>query len=433
MGTVDLQTAQAQEVRRVFSRSMTGIGVMTIFFGISEILLVRDRYWVSACSLSASLLFIAAALMARRGRKLEGMVWFLLLAGVPYLVARILWSTGVAGSTMIWFAVFPLYIILLGYRKMTGFSMAYSMLGAVATFVLQERFNSYFRPLHTTYPSELGLMLTIIVVVTLAYGLYLYDYMRMRLERMLESQMVSQENSRRLAIVGELAGGIAHEINNPLATIQLVTEMIRDNPERWSDVKFMNEHVEMLLAVVSRMSATINSLLNFSRKRVDEGMSVESFERIIKDTLMLCSYRLKKSGVELRLNFNGLERGEIWCRPNEISQVLIALLTNAVDAAESESSRWVEVRVEDHPDVHVIDVVNGGPPIPVEVAERMFEPYFTTKGPGRGTGLGLSVALGLVKGHGGELIHLSHTRSTCFRIKLPKPTGEVSHASDFAS
>lgn len=428
-----MKTAQAREVRRVFGRSMNGIGWMTVIFGICELMLVRERHWVSVSSLIAGILFIIAARMARKGSNLEMMVRFLLLAGVPYLVARILWSTGVAGSTMVWFAVFPLYIILLGYRELVSVSVFYSTLGAISTYAIQQKFGLYFRPIQNSYPPELGLLMTIIVIVTLGYSLYLYDYMRLRLEGMLERQSASMETNRRLAILGELAGGIAHEINNPLATIQLVAELIRDNPGRWNEEKFMDEHLDLVLSVVSRMSATVNSLLNFSRRRVDEGLSVESFDQIIKDTLMLCSYRLKKLGVELRQNLNGLEQAEVICRPNEISQILIALLTNAADAVEMESERWIELKIADYPERYEIDVVNSGPVIPPQIAQRIFEPYFTTKGPGRGTGLGLSVALGLVRGHGGELFHLVGSEHTTFRIKVPKLKRETSHAPDIAS
>lgn len=85
-----MKTAQAREVRRVFGRSMNGIGWMTVIFGICELMLVRERHWVSVSSLIAGILFIIAARMARKGSNLEMMVRFLLLAGVPYLVARIL-------------------------------------------------------------------------------------------------------------------------------------------------------------------------------------------------------------------------------------------------------------------------------------------------------------------------------------------------------
>ncbi len=234
--------------------------------------------------------------------------------------------------------------------------------------------------------------------------------------------------SGRLAAVGELAAGIAHEINNPLAFIRSNLGVLRRNGEALAVElekaragpaadEILAESEELIdesLEGVDRAAAIIRDVRGLShgggdrRERADVGALLDGVLRLARPQL--------HPGV--RLEKIGTETPALLCAPQELQQVFLNLVLNAVQAIEG--SGCVRVSTACDADAVFVDVEDDGCGIPAELLDRIFDPFFTTKPVGKGSGLGLGIAYEIVRRHGGELsVRSEPGRGTRFRVRLP--------------
>ena len=232
-------------------------------------------------------------------------------------------------------------------------------------------------------------------------------------------QKAKAEQSARMAALGQMAGGVAHEINSPLAIISLSMEIIKLNLEKnHSSDSDMAKHVSRIQSTVERISKIIRNLLLFSRDGGKEPFEKFCMNDLIERTLTLCQEKFLSAGIQLIYN----PQSQLWVLGREVqfSQVLLNLLNNAFDACVKEKSPWIRIELHDLGDVVESAVSNSGSLISESIHSKLFEPFFTTKEIGQGTGLGLSLSRGIVEEHGGQLqldLHAAHTR---FYFQIPK-------------
>lgn len=232
-------------------------------------------------------------------------------------------------------------------------------------------------------------------------------------ERRLQREVIQQE---KMAAIGMLAGGIAHEINNPLGGIlafaQLMKRDVKENKE------FLNDLEEVEKAAL-RCRKIVSDLLDFSRVSKDREMRVVDVNVLLEKVFPFVKKELKSLNVELVFNgASGIPK--VYAIPDRLQQVFLNLLTNAchampkggtltVGTSSNEGGRVVEIRVRD-----------TGSGISKEIRDRIFDPFFTTKEPGKGTGLGLSISYRIVKEHGGDIIcRDAKGGGTEFVVRLP--------------
>ncbi len=229
-------------------------------------------------------------------------------------------------------------------------------------------------------------------------------------------------HSAKMTALGEMAGGIAHEINNPLAIIQLSSEQIVDvtskNQLDQADVQIVLKASKIIVPAVQRIASIIKSLRTFARDGTKDKFTAKSLNQIIKETMMLCSWRIEKQTIELRLVIP--ENIQIECREVEISQVILNLLLNSCDAIKELKQKWVELCVVEDGDFIEISITDSGSGIAPEIRKKILQPFFTTKEVGSGTGLGLSIAHGILNSHSGTLRLDDSCANTRFVIRLPK-------------
>lgn len=248
--------------------------------------------------------------------------------------------------------------------------------------------------------------------------LMLYDITRhVRDQKMIEAQQEELARFSRYSALGEIAAGISHEINTPLNAIVTKTDMMRKMVERdqltaASAVKAAGE-IERL---VRNISAIITGLKSVA------GMDATTFERVnivglIQDTARICEYRLRRYHVDLDLHLPSNEV-IVECFPVQISQILINLINNAIDAVASLAERWVRVELRSLKDRIELSVSDSGTGIDPSLAERIMTPFFTTKR--KGTGIGLSLSKTIARNHHGDLVLLTNREQTCFVLTLPK-------------
>lgn len=241
-------------------------------------------------------------------------------------------------------------------------------------------------------------------------------------------QKAKAEHSAKLASLGEMAGGIAHEINNPLMVIQAQAEILAIKIEKTehAEVPYFIEKTQKISSAVSRINKIINGLRSFSRDGEKEELHSVLVLPLVEDTLELCRQRFKNANIELLVE--GLQNDvQIMCRSVQISQVLLNFLNNAFDAVEKSEKKEVRIRFYiDKKFMHIL-VEDSGPGVPIEMQQKIFEPFYTTKEPGKGTGLGLSIAKSIIESHLGQLtLEKSALGGACFHFSVPL-TKEASH------
>lgn len=226
----------------------------------------------------------------------------------------------------------------------------------------------------------------------------------------------------KLSSIGEMAAGLAHEINNPLAVINMQSEMIRMLISKDKNVLENQEKVlkslDLMKNTVKKITKIISGLKKFSRDGSSDPIEKTSLDEIIEGTLIMTQYKAEQNQVEL---INTIPRNyNIKCRNAQIEQVLVNLVGNAIDAVSKLDEKWIKISFTEDINFNYLKVTDSGKGIPNEVVEKMFSPFFTTKEVGEGTGLGLSISKGILKSHQGDLILDEKSKNTCFVLKLPK-------------
>jgi signal transduction histidine kinase len=222
-------------------------------------------------------------------------------------------------------------------------------------------------------------------------------------------------NSARLAALGEMSGGIAHEVRNPLAAIHLAATQIVERPHETAQVVQLAERISR---IVMRASKIIETLRAFARDGTNDPFTRVPVRRILGDTIELCGKRVAEHGVELSVASVSDELF-VECRALQLSQVLMNLIVNAYDAVDGLAERWVRIDARYVDDCVEIAVTDSGAGIKAAIQPRIFEPFFTTKPVDRGTGLGLSLSRGLMEAHRGTLELDTTSPNTRFVMRLP--------------
>jgi len=239
--------------------------------------------------------------------------------------------------------------------------------------------------------------------------------------KLVKAQEAQVQYSSKLASLGEMASGIAHEINNLLAVLQgSMMLVIRSLESNKRDDDHLKNLANKSLDMIKRISGIVKSLRTLSRNGQNDPMVGLDLNALVAQVLDLTEHRCKLESIELILPDLTKEKVMIKGREVELGQVLLNLLNNAMDAVQSSTEKWVKVEYAIGPQVIDLCVIDSGPGVPQEIRKKIMEPFFTTKDIKKGTGLGLSISSTIMENHGGELILLEDRPNTtfCMRFKL---------------
>lgn len=236
----------------------------------------------------------------------------------------------------------------------------------------------------------------------------------------IESQQKKMLHNSKMAALGEMAGGVAHEINNPIAIMSGYSQMLRSAVlQKTLSNEIALNTLDKIDLTIARIIKVVRGLREFSRNG-DKDEFQESFVKlIVEDTLELCVARYRNEGITLRFNEVPADLS-FDCRAVQVSQVLLNLLNNAADAVKEKKEKWVEVSCQDLGKVIHFKVRDSGDGIPGHLRQKIMQPFFSTKEPGKGSGLGLSISMGLIGDHGGRLYLDEQDPNTCFVMEIPK-------------
>ena len=262
---------------------------------------------------------------------------------------------------------------------------------------------------------------------------YFYRYVELIQEKTRELAEEQEKHewslmrAEKLAGLGQLAGGVAHELNNPLATIAITVEDLedalkmeaKDVARTWPDLA---PALARIRTSVTRCVGVIGGMLDLARNRPPTNEEFRPNDLVTK-VAEVASFASKKAGKEVQLTLDpdlAVARSD----PRQLQQLVMALVSNAVDAVEAGGT--VEVRTRRRGEYFVIEVEDSGCGIPPENLERVFEPFFTTKPPGKGTGLGLSMAYSTARRLKGKLtLDSAVGRGTTVRLMMPLVNDDV--------
>ena len=238
-------------------------------------------------------------------------------------------------------------------------------------------------------------------------------------KRQMEATLAQSE---KLAAVGQLAAGVAHEINNPLTAIIANSQLLQQEITARTDISDkadMEESLDLILQAGARAIQVVRNLLNFARKERYELISTDINENI-RQALSLLHHEIVGRAVDV--DFDPGEVPPIPASPNHLQGVWLNLVVNAMDSFENGQGS-VHIQTLQSGNTILVKVADNGKGIPAERMSRIFEPFYTTKAPNRGTGLGLSVCHRTVKQHGGHILVDSQLDiGTEFTIVLPIPS-----------
>jgi PAS domain S-box-containing protein len=236
--------------------------------------------------------------------------------------------------------------------------------------------------------------------------------------QMLESLEVERSktvHNAKLALLGEMSAGIAHEINNPLAIILASMPLLskfRLNEELFAD------RVDKVSLATQRIGRIVGGLKRFSRSSEGETFKIHSISDILNEALIFVEVKAQRHEVEVVLD--APSKLFINCDLIEIEQVIVNLTSNAIDAAKDAPHRWVKIQVASENDQVVLRVIDSGPGVSREIEQKIFQPFFTTKEVGEGTGLGLSIVKGILDNHKATIELVRTLSNTCFEIRFAR-------------
>lgn len=221
----------------------------------------------------------------------------------------------------------------------------------------------------------------------------------------------------RLATLGELAAGAAHEIRNPLTSIRSSVQFLRKKLKDSTDIEMAND----LISEVDRINEIIEGMLSFAKPQPLKKENTK-LKTILMQTIQLISNTARKEGVELCLNYQAKSE-DIFADPSQLKQVFLNIIMNSIQAIKDEPGKIdISVTFSDrqykYTPEYLIEVIDNGEGISNEYIDKIFDPFFTTKN--EGTGLGLSISYGIINQHGGDIEFFSNPgMGTKVKIRIP--------------
>jgi len=329
-------------------------------------------------------------------------------------------------SPALGFFVFHMVIASLLLRPL----MAYAGAGISALMIVGGLWVSGLGPDDTAQTVMLlGWVVTLLVTVYLASNItrmlrrhrrrVLRQSQRIRLmSQKLRSQQQAMVQQEKMTAMGQMAAGVAHEIANPLASVDSLLQLMQRRGEAPSEGV-----VEKLREQIDRINRIVRQLTHFAHPAEQQEQEL-SIDDVVARALQMVRFdhRVRKVRMEI-LREVPAGHGLIKAKPHAMEQVLVNLILNALDAVADQAKPTVDIRVGQNGRECFVEVTDNGHGIAPEHLSRLFEPFFTTKAVGKGTGLGLAISYRTVRDHDGKIDVDSNNGKTRFTVRLPRVGG----------
>lgn len=254
-----------------------------------------------------------------------------------------------------------------------------------------------------------------------------YQFLSIRFDitqRKEAERMISEQNGKlvaasKLTALGELSAALTHEINNPLGVIlgrtEMMTELLKRESPPLKQIQQMVDSIQLTAQRIEKIMKTVRSLAHGGEAEPLQNLKLHE---LVDMALDLVGARLRSKEVQLKVILHDSDI-RLDCRPTEIFQILINLLSNASDAIANSNDKWIELKTEAVLENILISVTDSGEGVPESIQSKLFTPFFTTKQIGIGTGLGLTISYNLAIRNGAELYYDRASKNTKFCLKIP--------------
>jgi signal transduction histidine kinase len=410
--------------RRVTRNAALATGILALLSVAGRIIMGSMNPVQVALNVAAGLLLLAVPALLRSPRMQTAAAYLLLFCWTSIAMVAGFFNGGLRAPAVGAFVLTPLFGFLCLGEKGGRAGVILSAISLGLLFSCDRYTMPLDSPEHFIHYKTLVLSAAILAAYSL--GLVYERIRRSSEERIyqLSSQML---HSAKMVSLGEMAGGIAHEINNPLAVIKVKIGILRKQLESGRpDRATLLSELTQLDATVARIAKAVAGLRAFSAPGIAEHPLPHSISKIILDTLQICGERFRFHGISLEVSHP--VDFQVECRPGEIMQILLNLIGNSFDAVEGLAEKWIRVQVVERGADVELSVTDSGPGIDPKIQDHLMQPFFTTKAVGKGTGLGLSISRGLAQGNGGSLAHDPSSSRTRFVLTLPKLVAASSHS-----
>jgi|GEM_PF-7125626 len=359
---------------------------------------------------------IALGLNLFLSRSLRGIkIASCILCAIPLVALPVsAWNSGgLRSPVVLWFAIFPLIpSFLLGPRS--GVIATLLVNCEIVALLLAHRLDVIPPASGLTGSSLFELFLTISLcsIVT-----YIFAAFYGRQSDRANAAIVEMSG---MLSLGRMAGGVAHEINNPLAVIHGNLSLLKHHQEAGTlDPDFLRDKLDKTNLVVMRIASIVQKLRSFAHRDPGLADTGANLKETLENALLMVGERLTGAGIELKNNL-GAEIS-VNCQPDDLLQVLMTLLDNAEYAVKESIIKWIELSIVASPKGQVcFACTDSGPRITEKDAQQIMKPFFSTKPIGQGTGLGLSVASSLLARYGGKIWLDRQHSNTRFVVQLPE-------------
>lgn len=233
-------------------------------------------------------------------------------------------------------------------------------------------------------------------------------------QQKIAEQQAILAHSAKLSALGEMAAGIAHEINNPLAIVQGRIIQLEDSVPQTTQTKELLKSIE---DGITRVAEIVRSMRALVKDNSQLPKSKVSIANVVNDVLNISRLKFKESNIDLK--FESDQAATVLGHSGQLSQVVLNLVNNALDAVHGQQNPWIKITSKMIDENVVLEVRNSGN-IPADILSKLGQPFFSTKLMDKGTGLGLSISMNIVKNHQGTFEFGNEVDTTYFRFKLPK-------------
>jgi signal transduction histidine kinase len=389
-------------------------GIATLLSFVAYVFLYFDHKWLFWCHLIATLTCLIGIFLLSKRRYDFGRYLIFSIGLIEMFINVDALSTK-SGFEFYYLApiVVPFFVFTpKEYKK----SITLSFIGFTVFIIQQIIGHGHFSEVQEATSEDRIITLSIIFI----YIFGLFSISRWQFNK-IQNKVVAQEeeliNVSNIAVLGEISGGIAHEINNPLQILMAQINQTKKIVNQTENIPTkVLENLEKMEAVTNRISKIVRGLKNLSRKVENDPYSVFTIKDAIDDMQVVIAGKLVNSSVLLTISGN--DKIKIRGHLVQVSQVLMNLVGNSIDAIEDLSEKWIKVEIREYESIVSISVVDSGKGIPTSIADRIMNPFYTTKQVGKGTGLGLSLSKSMIEKMGGRLFYDDSSPNTKFVIEL---------------
>jgi|GEM_PF-6611124 len=346
----------------------------------------------------------------------QNLAIIIIFYALSYILSRTRWYeiAGIIFTSTLVYGVFEAVLAEHRQDRMVGIICFLSIGVLISCIVMSMRYTIFlvafvsagFFYVYKSKPEFEGaviffMWLFFIMVTTLGF---ISTFLLRRAEELVNKQQSKLIISQRMAALGEVAGGVAHEVNNPLAIISTYTQVLERQIDREAlDLEHLKKTISSINLATERIKKIVENLIRFSRPDLSESLQNVPLEQIIQSTLDLCYESIQNKKINLVVIYNDPEL-IVTARPTEISQALLHLVNNAIDEVVNlpEPKIWIiGSRVRSATKISVLD---NGKGVALNLKDKIFQPFYTSKFADKHTGLGLNVAHGIASSHGGSLV-----------------------------